>query len=665
MLKNYLFLTLLCFTFLVPLQAGSNETPQADSGVITISRWDFSEESLLLHGQWEFYWDTLIYPAAFDTLDLQTIRTFMKVPSAWSSKKAGSYPIKGYATYRLVIKTHGMEGNYSIRLYDLFSASKVWFDGRLIYETGTTGYNESSTVPGYRYADIPVFLSRDKQEYILIAHLSNFDHTRSGITKPVRFGRYDDLVDSSRKWLITILLIVGVIIFISINHLLNYFLYKNEITHLLFGLLCLVMIIRNISTGQRMLVYLFPDFNWELLFKFDNFSGFGTIPLFAIFLAVLYPKEFPKLLLYVLVGIGALITLFVFVTPQMVYGRIRIFFELYVLLGGLTLTFFVLLRAALHKREGALLTLIGFFLLYATAINDVLISMGVIGGVEVASYGLLIYMLVQSFVLSRGSALAVAENQRLGLALKEEKQLLENRVTERTQELEQMNLEIIEQQDTLKNQSWVNESLARINNVLNSHNKNSINQLTNLLISEILEILEAQVGVVYLINEDKTNPKLELIGAKNASTELLNAEPISPGEGLLGACYLDKESKIFNNVTDTYVKLDSGLGKTSLKHLILIPLFTSDESLGVIEIASYNEFSERKQELLVKISESISSTIKFLRLNEKNSLLVIEYQEKQSMLNRNEEEMQLYMEELNALKEEVERMRKDNVLDDN
>jgi len=43
------------------------------------------------------------------------------------------------------------------------------------------------------------------------------------------------------------------------------------------------------------------------------------------------------------------------------------FYELYILTGGLYLTFVVLVRASLHKREGALLSFIGFVILYGTA----------------------------------------------------------------------------------------------------------------------------------------------------------------------------------------------------------------------------------------------------------------------------------------------------------
>lgn len=658
MYRSFILLLLIVLPNTPSYSNSIDSIPIAEDGVINITQRNFQNQDVLLHGNWEFYWDTLINPGEFDKLSDKELLTYIRVPAAWSSKKAGSFPIKGQATYRLKIRTEELAGTYCIRLYDLFTASKVWFDGRVIYETGTTGENKKTSVPDFIYADVPIFLDKENTEHELVVHISNFHHRRSGIVKSVRFGPQERLVDQSRSWLILILLIVGIILFISINHLINYFLYKNEVTHLLFGLLCLVMILRNISTGQRILTYIFTDINWQLLFKLDNFSGFGTIPLFAIFLSVLYKNEFPKILLKIFVGIGLTITLFVFVTPQLVYGKFRMFFELYILVGGLFLTFYVLLRATIRKRKGALLTFIGFFILYATAINDVLISMGIASGSEVAPYGLLIYMLLQSFVLSRSSALAIKENKRLGKALKKEKLFLEDRVAERTKEIEQHTLEITQQQEVLKEQSIQNESLARINTVLNNDNKSDLKALSINLISEILDVLDAQVGVLYLVNDKADKPMLELTGSKNASKELLNAGSISPGEGLLGACYKDMQSKVFNNVSDSYVKLDSGLGKTLLKNLILIPLHTNKEALGVIEIASYNEFNSGQVALFEKIADSISSTIQFIKLNSKNVILLEEYQVKQSILDRNEEDMQQQTEELQTLREEVATLRK-------
>ncbi|MBN1117100.1 MAG: GAF domain-containing protein [Bacteroidales bacterium] len=636
------------------------DIPFAKNGIIDISNRNFDKEYIALSGDWEFFWDTLLTPQQIPEFLSENETAYIHVPASWNTKKGGSYSKKGKATYRLKFKSSGEKKTYAIRLHNFFTSAKVWFDGDLIYQAGKPGFSKKTTKPDYLFQEVPLVFEKDITEHELVIQIANYHHTRSGIVKDLFFGSYNELTHQSKAWLILNLLIIGIILFISFNHLLNFFLYKNEVTNLYFGILCLIMIVRSISTQQRIITFVFPNINWELLFKMDNFSGFGTIPLFAIFLYILFKQDFPRIFLNILVSIGAIITAIVFFTPQIIYGRLRMIFELYVLVGGLSLTFYIILRAAIRKREGALLTFIGFFILYATAINDVLISMGLIHSVEVAPIGLVTYMLVQSFVLSRGSALAIIENKKLGLELQKEKELLENRVAERTKELEERNLEVINQQEAIKHQSWLNDSLARVNVILNEYNKSSIEVLSQNLLSEILDLVNAQVGVVYIINTDDENPVLNLAASKNANAELLSKKTIEPGQGLLGACFLDQKLKTFENVGETYIKLDSGLGEMHLKNIVLLPLETNNIPIGVIEIASFKKLTNDYLELLTKVSESISSTIQFIRLNNKNLFLLEEYKQKQETLDINEMEMLQQLEELQSLKEQMEQMNNKN-----
>ncbi|MBN2350032.1 MAG: GAF domain-containing protein [Bacteroidales bacterium] len=651
-MRNLYLLFSILITCNYSLIGATNIAPQAEGGSINLSTWDFEKNGLVkLHGEWEFYWDTLLNPD--DLKNSSIFGTLINIPASWTSKKGGLHNTKGKATYRLIIETGELEGVYGIRLYDIFTASQAWLDGRLIFSAGTPGNSVKTSIPKFAYENIPLILDKAKEKHELVIQVSNYHHTRAGIIKPVFFGRFNQLTNQTKELLILNLLIVGIILIISFNHFMYFFLHKNDRSNLFFSLLCLVMILRNISTGERIITFLFPNIPWSLIFKLDNFSGFGTIPLFAVFLYILFKDEFPKRMLQIIVSIGVLITLFVFITPQLIYGRYRMFFELYILFGGLYLTFYVLLRASLHHREGALLTFIGFFVLYATAINDVLISMSLIHTSEVAPYGLGFYMLVQSYILSRSSASAISDNERLSLELQNEKQFLEERVEERTRELRKQNSENLKHKEELQTQGWFNEGLAKINSVLNN-NKDDLKTLSQKLISEIVTISDAKIGAIYLINDDKENPRLEMSGSWSASKEMINTPDIAPGEGLVGACFKDKKAAILSDVSDTFIKLSSGLGETPLKNLVLMPLIANDIPIGVLELASIKPMSAIQLELLEKITESLSSTVHFMQMSEKNIQLLKVFREKESELVQSEEEMRVHLEELQALREEIE-----------
>ena len=66
------------------------------------------------------------------------------------------------------------------------------------------------------------------------------------------------------------------------------------------------------------------------------------------------------------------------ITVLTILGHSFLGFELYVLFGGLYMTFGVLLPAIFRGRKDTFLTFLGFFVLTGTAINDVLSNMAII-----------------------------------------------------------------------------------------------------------------------------------------------------------------------------------------------------------------------------------------------------------------------------------------------
>ena len=65
------------------------------------------------------------------------------------------------------------------------------------------------------------------------------------------FGTFDNIKNYSRNWDILNLIAVGIVLIIGINHLIMYF--QARTYKLYFGILSLVMIIRNISQAIGLL----------------------------------------------------------------------------------------------------------------------------------------------------------------------------------------------------------------------------------------------------------------------------------------------------------------------------------------------------------------------------------------------------------------------------
>ena len=132
--------------------------------------------------------------------------------------------------------------------------------------------------------------------------------------------------------------------------------------------------------------------------------------------------------------------------------------------------------------------------------------------------------------------------------------------------------------------------------------------------------LEASQGAVYVAKEVEENRFVEM----RASFAYMKPESATLrfeyGEGLPGQVIKEGNMTIIDAVPDGYIKILSGLGKASPKHLMLTPVKSNKKVLGVVEIASFTPFTKQHQEItrqafsilakhFAKSSELISASV--------------------------------------------------------
>ncbi|NVO12200.1 MAG: GAF domain-containing protein [Bacteroidales bacterium] len=201
--------------------------------------------------------------------------------------------------------------------------------------------------------------------------------------------------------------------------------------------------------------------------------------------------------------------------------------------------------------------------------------------------------------------------------------------------------------------AWANEGFAKFADILRQ-NSNDIHVLCDNVIKNLVKYLNANQGGIFLWNdEDRSDPHFELVSIFAWDRKKYIKKRIEKGEGMVGACALEKETIFLTDVPDDYIEITSGLGSASPNCVILVPLMYEGQVLGVIEMASFSVIEKYQIEFLEKVGESIASTISSVRINVRTKELLEQSQQQAEQMSAQEEAVRQNIEELLAIQEEA------------
>ncbi|WP_138494768.1 response regulator [Paenibacillus pinistramenti] len=197
-----------------------------------------------------------------------------------------------------------------------------------------------------------------------------------------------------------------------------------------------------------------------------------------------------------------------------------------------------------------------------------------------------------------------------------------------------------------KDQAWISSNLARITDLF--HGVNSLEQVSQMFISEFTPLLGGTFGALYIRSEGDNPNELLLAGAYGMDEDSRPRKTFKIGEGLVGQCAADRKPIVLNQVPEGYVSIRSATG-ASEPHVVMIhPVLFEDELLGVLEIASLDHFTSLEEQLLAELLNNLG-----IILNNISGRLRIEelLRESQALT----EELQVQSEELQSQQEELRR----------
>jgi signal transduction histidine kinase/HAMP domain-containing protein/ActR/RegA family two-component response regulator len=170
---------------------------------------------------------------------------------------------------------------------------------------------------------------------------------------------------------------------------------------------------------------------------------------------------------------------------------------------------------------------------------------------------------------------------------------------------------------TNKEQDWLKTNLAKFFVLMQG--QRSLQSLTDAILFELTPAVGAQQAAFYLI-EEAEQPTLKLTSTYALAERKRVASRLALGEGLIGQCALEGKPIVLAEVPEDHIPITTGLGESAPRHIAIFPVPFEGKVRGVIELASFYEFTPIQiafiEQLMLNIGLAINLIGESLRTQE-------------------------------------------------
>jgi len=211
-----------------------------------------------------------------------------------------------------------------------------------------------------------------------------------------------------------------------------------------------------------------------------------------------------------------------------------------------------------------------------------------------------------------------------------------------------------------RTQNWLKSGQTQLNEIMSG--EQNTNQLAKNVITFLAQYLDIQVGIFYLLEENRIEQKacLKLMASYAYIYRKGSHHEFLLGEGLVGQAALEKKPILITKVPDDYyVHIQSGLGKALPNNVIVQPFMYEGVLKGVIELAAFNPITDLQQKYLNQVMPNIGIAINTAESRYRVQSLLEQSRQQTEELQSQAEELQTQQEELTQTNEELEVRTKD------
>ncbi len=199
---------------------------------------------------------------------------------------------------------------------------------------------------------------------------------------------------------------------------------------------------------------------------------------------------------------------------------------------------------------------------------------------------------------------------------------------------------------------WNTEGVSKVAEITRQH-QGDVQQLADQLLTYLVRYVKANQAMLFFWEEEAQH--LALVSCHAYDKKKFIERQVAPGEGLVGQTYLEQQTTHLTEIPVSYSDITSGLGKAAPQSLLLVPLKANEQTIGILELASFGTFAEHVIAFLEDAGEIIASSVATAQLNQRTQLLLEQSKQQAEEMRAQEEEMRQNLEELQATQEEMER----------
>jgi len=206
--------------------------------------------------------------------------------------------------------------------------------------------------------------------------------------------------------------------------------------------------------------------------------------------------------------------------------------------------------------------------------------------------------------------------------------------------------------ETSREQDWLKTNLAKFSGMMQG--QRDLVTLGHMLLSELAPLVNAQQGLLYIVEHDEDLARLRLrqLAAYADASPNDTERRIEFGEGLIGQCAAQGQMILLEDLRTDQVRIASGLLNATPRSVIVLPVLFEDQIKAVIELASLSEFSPSQLAFLEQLSGSIGIVLNTIQASMRTEDLLSQSQKLAGELQTQQKELQQTNEEI-ALKAQL------------